>query len=73
MSFIEVVAATMFAAFVFAVFAYTAYVAYLVLLTAGEKIVYARRRRKTARITRDPYQATLRNIERLERELGDDT
>lgn len=68
---VDIFAVTIVAAVVFAVFVYAAYVAFLVLKGTGERITEERRHRKALRMQSDPYQQSLRNIQRLEKELGD--
>ena len=68
---LNIFAVTVFAAIVFAIFAYTATVAYWTAVGVGQQMKDRRRRRRLQRELDNPYQATLANIKRLERELGE--
>lgn len=68
---VDIFAVTIVAAVVFAVFVYAAYVAFLVLKGTGERFVEQRRHSQALRMQSDPYTAALKNIQRLEKELGD--
>ena len=69
---LNVLLLTAFAAVVTAAFAYVGLVAFWTFTNLGKQAVRNRQQRRMLRYEHDPYTETLRNIERLERELRED-